>query len=55
MAREDNQHQLRVWIKNELWNTLNEEAHEKEITISTLVRTILEEYLCQKLNLQKNS
>ena len=56
MAREDNQHQLRVWIKNELWNTLNEEAHKKEITISVLVRTILEEYLCQqkKLILQMN-
>ena len=56
MAREDNQHQLRVWIKNEFWDTLNEEAHKREITVSTLVRTILEEYLCQqKLNLQKNS
>ena len=56
MAREDNQHQLRVWIKNELWDTLNEEAHKREITVSVLVRTILEECLCQqKLNLQKNN
>ena len=56
MAREDNQHQLRVWIKNEFWNTLNEEAHKREITVSVLVRTILEEYLCQQkeLNLQMN-
>ena len=56
MAREDNQHQLRVWIKNELWNTLNEEAHKREITVSVLVRTILEECLCQQeLSLQKNN